>query len=152
MRLEINLFIFIFMSGMGRWGPWFPAVTSYNSDVLLQRRHRVSNHRWLDCCSKAYSHKHTAEKTLGLHIIDPLWRESTGGFPHQKATKAENVSMSWRHHGGHVIPLAARSSPTRPDRQPVPRGPPRFRALIAFQSQWWVGSPRGLLAIFQIRI
>ena len=31
----------------------------------------------------------------------PLWGESTGdrGFPSQRASNAENVSISWRHHG-----------------------------------------------------
>ena len=31
----------------------------------------------------------------------PLCWESTGGFPSQRASKAENVSIWWRHHGSH---------------------------------------------------
>ena len=34
----------------------------------------------------------------------PLWEESTGRFPSQRASNAENVSISWRHHDACSFP------------------------------------------------
>ena len=44
----------------------------------------------------------TYKKTAKFHIAGPLRGESlvTGGFPSQRTSKAESVSMSWRHHAG----------------------------------------------------
>ena len=44
--------------------------------------------------------RHSANKTSKLNITGPLWGESTitGGFPSQRHSNAENISMSWSHH------------------------------------------------------
>ena len=45
--------------------------------------------------------QHTNKKAWMRHITDPLWWESPvlGRFHLQRISNAENVSISWRHHG-----------------------------------------------------
>ena len=72
--------------------------------VKRQWRHNehdgVSNHRRIDCLFKCMfrrrSMKTSKLRVTGLCGGNPT---GTGGFPSQKTSNAENVSISWRHHG-----------------------------------------------------
>ena len=69
----------------------------------LQWRHNerdgVSNHRRLDCLLnrlfRRRSKKTSELRVIGFYEGNPL---VTGGFPPQKASNAEKVSIWWRHH------------------------------------------------------
>ena len=71
--------------------------------LSLQRRHyergSVSNHRRLDCLlnrlCKRKSKKTSKLRVTGLCEGNP---PVNGGFLSQRASNAENVSISWRHH------------------------------------------------------
>ena len=67
--------------------------------VTSHGRNNVSNHQQLGCCSTACSTWHFSKITK-LHIIGPLWWQSTGdrGFPTQRASDAKIVPMPWRHY------------------------------------------------------
>ena len=77
-----------------------------NSKVLqmysLQWRHTerddVSNHQHLDCVQPFVQHR--PKKTSELRVVGLCEGNSlvTGGFPAQRASNAENVSIWWRHH------------------------------------------------------
>ena len=62
--------------------------------------------------------------SLWLHITSLCAGNSpgTGEFPAQMASKAENVSIWWRHHVGDVSPLNS------------------LRISLLHQGQWWRGS------------
>ena len=70
----------------------------------LQWRHNegdgVSNHQPHDCLLKRLFGRRS-KKTSKLRINGLYVGNSpvTGEFPTQRASKAENVSVSWRHHG-----------------------------------------------------
>ena len=70
----------------------------------LQWRHNgrdcVSNHQPHDCYTQAFIQAHIRENII-VPRHWPLWGipPVTGGFPSQRASNAENVSISWRHHG-----------------------------------------------------
>ena len=40
----------------------------------------------------------TRNKISKFYITDPFWGESTSGFPSQRVSNVENISMSWHHH------------------------------------------------------
>ena len=65
----------------------------------LQWRHNerdgVSNHQRLDCLLSYLFRKHQSSALLALCEGNP---PVTGGFPTQRASNAENVSIWWRHH------------------------------------------------------
>ena len=44
----------------------------------------------------------------------PLWGDSTGEFPAQRASNAKNVSIWWRHHGNPKFIVIPTSSPLMP--------------------------------------
>ena len=78
---------------------WFP---QNNADSPLQWRHNerdcILNHRRLYCllsfCSSADQRKHESSASLAfVKGNSPV----TGEFPAQRASKAENVSIWWRH-------------------------------------------------------
>ena len=84
---------------------WFvcPLGSGYLGAKIIVTSHErcgVSNHRLL--CSMVCSGKHHRKK---LHFTGPLWVEIkprvAEGFPAQKASNVEHVSISWRH--GHVL-------------------------------------------------
>ena len=58
-------------------------------DVLIQ---------WLFDCLFNSLFGLTSQKSSNVHIVCPLWGESSGdGFPSQRANNAASVFMSWRH-------------------------------------------------------
>ena len=69
--------------------------------VSFQWRHNecdgVSNHRCLDSLLNGSLAQIKENTKAPRHW--PLWGESTGGFPTQRTSNAENISISWRHHG-----------------------------------------------------
>ena len=75
---------------------YFAAVNTANP---LQRRHNerggVSNNRRRDCLFWRRSRKISKLRATGLCEVNP---PVTGRFPSQRANKAENVSIWWRHH------------------------------------------------------
>ena len=60
----------------------------------------VKDHRPLEYLFNSWFRRVTSNKISKLCITDPLWGNPpvTGGFPSQRASNAESVSM-WRHHG-----------------------------------------------------
>ena len=72
----------------------------------LQWRHNervgVSNHRRLDCLLKRMFGRRS-KKTSELRVTGVCEGNPpvTGGFPSQRASYAEIISISWRHHGSH---------------------------------------------------
>ena len=75
------------------------------SIVSLQWRHTwhdgVSNHQPRDCFLNRLF-RHRWKKTSKLSVTGLCAGNSlvTGGFPAQRASNAENVSIWWRHHAG----------------------------------------------------
>ena len=80
--------------------------------VTSHERHGISSHQEFHCL---FNHlfSHTSKKISKIWVPGPFWGESpltvdsshkgpvpllTGKFPSQRASDAENVSMSWRHH------------------------------------------------------
>ena len=63
-----------------------------------RERHSISNHRQFYCLFNSFIRLITTWK---LHIIDSFWRESIDDWwiPSQRASNAELVCASWRHHG-----------------------------------------------------
>ena len=59
--------------------------------VTLQHKDNAI-HLALDCLSRL-----TSKEISKLRVTGPLCRE-TGGFPSQRASNTESVSISWRHH------------------------------------------------------
>ena len=80
------------------------ASTHFASDWALQWRHNerdvVSNHRRLDCLLNRLFRRRS-KKTQKLLVTGLCTGnlQMTGGFPSQRASSAENVSIWWRHHG-----------------------------------------------------
>ena len=84
-----------------------PHRPSHILDVLfhctLQWRHNehegVSNHRPLECLLNRLF-RHISKKPLKLRVTGLCEGNSpvTDGFPAQRASNAENVSIWWRHH------------------------------------------------------
>ena len=68
--------------------------------------HGIQNHCQLDCWFNNLF-KLTSNKTRKLHVNVHLLGEQlvTGGFPTQRASNAESISMSWHHHADHVYEL-----------------------------------------------
>ena len=60
--------------------------------VVSHQCHDVSNHQQLVYFSNR-------KETSKLHATVHLWRESTGGFPLQRASNTESISMPWHYHG-----------------------------------------------------
>ena len=90
-------------------GPWEPTRTDGTIDqtittiISLEWRHNkrdsVSNHQRLDCLhNRLFSRR--SKKTSKLCVTGICVRNSPviGGFPSQRASNAENVSIWWRHH------------------------------------------------------
>ena len=83
----------------------FPLEFLLQAATTLQWRHDerdgVSNHRRLYCLLnrllRPRSKKTSKLRVTGLCKEKPL---VTGGFPSQRASKAENISIWWRHHEG----------------------------------------------------
>ena len=73
-------------------------------------RHSVSNHRQLDYLFNRLFRR-TSKKTSKLRVTDLCERNSpvTSGFPSQRASNAENVSIWWRHHTDLSIPCHFRT-------------------------------------------
>ena len=78
--------------------------STYMASVSLQWRHNecdgISNHRCLDCLLNCLF-RPRLKKTLKLHVTGLCEGNSpaTGGFPLQRASNVENVSIWWCHHG-----------------------------------------------------
>ena len=76
------------------------------ADQTLQWRHNerdgVSNHQPHDCLLNRLFRRRS-RKRLKLRVTGLCAGNSpaTGGFPAQRASNAENVSIWWRHHGKH---------------------------------------------------
>ena len=94
------------------------------TSLALHRRHNerdcVSDHQphdcLLNCLFKRRSRKTSKLRVTGFRVgISPM----TGEFPAQRASKAENVSIWWRHHGGQQ-PLAFREGVVHRLRQNLP--------------------------------
>ena len=84
--------------------PWF---TSTNGPITVSHNDRdgVSNLRHLDCLFKRLF-RHRSKKTTKL-CVTGLWEGNppvTGGFPSQRASNVENVSIWWRHHALNLLP------------------------------------------------
>ena len=83
----------------------------------LQRHHNgrdcISNHRRLDCVLNRLFRRRS-KKTSKLHVTGLCEGNSlmTGGFPAQRASVAENVSVWWRHHVTCFIIVAGWESDT----------------------------------------
>ena len=83
---------------------WFMVVLFRHIYWPLRWRHNdgdsVSNHQPRDCllnCLFGRTSKKTSKlRVTGLCVGNSPW---TGEFPAQMASNAENVSISWRHHG-----------------------------------------------------
>ena len=76
-----------------------------NTKALLQRHNECNgllNHRHLDGLLKCLFR---SKKTSKLHVTGLFGGNPpvTGGFPSQRASNVENVSISWRHHGDDAI-------------------------------------------------
>ena len=103
------------MSILGRWQKGNKLYTGMNGSMTKQlqecnflmtlrwrhnRRDRVSNHQPRDCLLnrllRRRSKKTTKRRVTGLCAGNS---PGTGAFPAQMASKAENVSIWWRHHG-----------------------------------------------------
>ena len=94
---------------------WFPltqrasnveniSMSGCQLDMALRWRHNkrdgISNHQPHDCVlNRLFRHK--SKKTSKLCVTGLCEGNSpvTGQFPSQRASKAENVSIWWRHHG-----------------------------------------------------
>ena len=80
---------------------WLVSDRTYNPS--LQWRHNghdgVSHHRCLDCLLNRLF-RHRSKKISKLRVTDLCAGNPpvTGGFPSQRASNAENVSIWWRHH------------------------------------------------------
>ena len=85
---------YTFPTGMHHWRRYF---------LALQWRHNqregISNHLCLDCFLNRLLWRRS-EKTSKLHVTGFCEGNQlmTGGFPSQRASNAENASISWRHH------------------------------------------------------
>ena len=84
---------------------WLPIIAKHRKvrtvcmafiTVPSHERHGVSNYRQLDCLSNGLFRLRSKE-TSKLRITGPLWRES-GGFPSQRDSNAESVSISRHYH------------------------------------------------------
>ena len=85
--------------------------------ILQSRRYEldgVSNHRRLDCLLNRLFRRRSKETSASLPFVRGIhrWpvdsphkgqRPVTGGFPSQRADKAEFVFIWWRHHDNGVI-------------------------------------------------
>ena len=72
-----------------------PARANYHDSNNV--RHGVSNHQYLDCLlSRLF--RHSSKKTSQLRVTGLCGGNPpvTGGFPSQRASGAENVSIWWR--------------------------------------------------------
>ena len=69
--------------------------------------HDVSNQVNLIVCSRVYSIKHQRSALLDICEGNPL---VTGGFPSQRASNTESVSMLWPHHGRYQLPVSPSTS------------------------------------------
>ena len=88
---------FPFFPGMEFDIPW---VFSFDRHYGDNERDGVLNHRRLDCLINC-SFRRRSKKTSKLRVTG-LCKENppvTGGFPSQRASNAENVSIWRRHHG-----------------------------------------------------
>ena len=80
---------------------WLVSDRTYNPS--LQWRHNghdgVSHHRCLDCLLNRLF-RHRSKKISKLRVTDLCAGNPpvTGGFPSQRASNAENVSIWWRYH------------------------------------------------------
>ena len=79
--------------------------TKHNKAVFYlsaTHAHGVSNHQQL---VRLINHLFTLtwKRTPKPAYTGPLWRESTGGFPPQKASNTVSVSMTWPHYGSYSI-------------------------------------------------
>ena len=86
---------------------WIKALGLYI--VMLQWRHNerdgISNHRRLHCLLNCWFRRRK-KKTSKLRVTCLCVGNSpvTGEFPTQKASNAENVFISWRHHDKKRLP------------------------------------------------
>ena len=101
-----------------------------HSSLILQWRHNenddVSNHWHLDCLINRLF-RHIPKKTSKLHVTGLCEGNppGTGGFPSQRSSNMENVSIWWRHHGSWLNQYPTQSCP-------LPRQQPSQYALINF--------------------
>ena len=80
-------------------GPAYTLLLPCTLEWRHNERNGVSNHRHLDCLFSLLfrrpSKKTPKPRVTGLYEGNP---PVTGGFPSQRASDAENVSIWWRHH------------------------------------------------------
>ena len=96
-------------SGNGSRSTWCPAALRWTklgditSQWRLNERHCVSNHRRLGCLLNRLFRR-TSKKTSKLCVAGLCEGNPpvTGGFPSQRASNAENVSIWWCHHKKNV--------------------------------------------------
>ena len=78
-----------------------PVSSSYAGALLWRHNGHggISNHQPHDCLLNR-SFRRRSKKTSKLHVTGLCEGNSpmTGEFPSQRASNAENVSISWRHH------------------------------------------------------
>ena len=73
--------------------------------AISHEHHGIWNHWHVDCLFKCLF-KHTTQKPK-FCITGPLWGESTvtSGFPPQRASNVESLSIAWHHHEGRIPAL-----------------------------------------------
>ena len=73
-----------------------PSIKVERITIRSHENHGASNYLQLDCL---FRHQ-ASNKTLKLHINGLFWKKSNGGFPSQRDSKAESMSML---HDGMII-------------------------------------------------
>ena len=76
-------------------------VFRYALQWCHNERDSVSNHQPHDCLLKRLFRRRASRENIKAPRYWPLWGEFTGDrwIPPQRASKAENVSIWWRHNG-----------------------------------------------------
>ena len=81
---------------IGAWWHIYGPVRHYRDVIMSARASKLPVSRLV---AKPFAETQIKEN-IKAPRRRPLWVESTGGFPSQRTTNAENVSIWWRHHGG----------------------------------------------------
>ena len=77
---------------------WLQWYTSFPLQWRHNERDGVSNHRRLGCLFNLLLRRRTKKSTLRVTGLCEGNPPVTGGFPSQRASNTENVSIWWRHH------------------------------------------------------
>ena len=103
--------VFAEMAKLSRWRPFF----NLNLGHRWFLKHPTGDKMSISTTLTSHERQKIKHQSPAL-LTDILWEESIGdgGFPSQRASNAESVSMSWRHYGSiglisRVVPRAARN-------------------------------------------